>query len=388
MVRDAVIIGNGIVGASIAHELSSREGVRVTVLERDSAEPRGSTAFAPGFVGLYNDVPVLTDLARASAAAYDAHAGFARVGGFELATSPEAAREVERRVLAALDAGLEARLVDAADLPAAAPGFVDPARVVAAAHFAQDGAADPIRLAGSLRAAAAARGAVFVPGAEVVGIDPADGHHVVRTAGGGSFAADDVILAVGVWGPTVSPLVGLQLPIVPVAHPYVYSGAMPFLSGGPFVRWPEHHVYARAHGDRLGVGTYDHVPVPVGQPTLGSGAGLEWDPGFEDSLDRAQALLREEARFVPERRINGVFAMTPDNLPFIGAHPSLDGVWIAQAVWVTSAAGAAQTLVRAMLDGVQPPSEFAVDRFRNRASDELRTAALRLYREIYGNDVA
>lgn len=71
-------MGAGIVGISLAHALAER-GADVTVLDRDPHEPKGSTAFAPGFVGLYNDVPILTELARDSAAVYDtAPRGFRR----------------------------------------------------------------------------------------------------------------------------------------------------------------------------------------------------------------------------------------------------------------------------------------------------------------------
>jgi glycine/D-amino acid oxidase-like deaminating enzyme len=56
---------------------------------------------------------------------------------------------------------------------------------------------------------------------------------------------------------------------------------------------------------------------------------------FDPAVEAAQALLRPEARFTPEHRVNGVFARTPDNLPFLGRHPGMDGVWIAQALWVT-----------------------------------------------------
>lgn len=81
MAREIVVIGAGIVGICVARTLV-REGVKVTVPERVEGKPLGSTAFAPGFVGLYNDVTILTDLARASAEIYSsAEAGFVRGGG-------------------------------------------------------------------------------------------------------------------------------------------------------------------------------------------------------------------------------------------------------------------------------------------------------------------
>ncbi|NDL59023.1 FAD-dependent oxidoreductase [Phytoactinopolyspora sp. XMNu-373] len=223
---------------------------------------------------------------------------------------------------------------------------------------------------------------------EVTGIDQRGSGAVVVTASGDRFTADDVVLAGGVWGPSLAELTGLELPLFPVAHPYVYGSPAATWSPGPFVRWPEHHVYSRIHDDQLGIGTYDHHPVPVGQRELAAGAGLAWSEDLDPVIDAAQRLLRPEARFAPEHRINGVFAMTPDNLPFLGRHPEIESVWIAQAIWVTHAAGAARTLADAMLDRSDLPHELHLTRFAESDTATLRESALRLYRDIYANDAA
>jgi len=80
--------------------------------------------------------------------------------------------------------------------------------------------------------------------------------------------------------------------------------------------------------------------------------------------------------------------MTPDNLPFLGRHPAMPGMWVAQAIWVTHGAGAAAKLVDAMTGDSELPDELAVDRFAGRPVNVLREAALRLYRDIYANESA
>ena len=75
--------------------------------------------------------------------------------------------------------------------------------------------------------------------------------------------------------------------------------------------------------------------------------------------------------------------MTPDNLPFLGRCEAIPGVWIAQAIWITHAAGAAAKLVHALTTDSDLPRELAVDRFLKRTPQMLHEEALKRYRDIY-----
>ena len=188
-------------------------------------------------------------------------------------------------------------------------------------------------------------------------------------------------------GQQVAALAGVHLPLVPVAHPYVHGPLRaPAAHSSPFVRWPEHHVYARDHGDRLGLGSYDHAPVPVPVEQLEHGAELPWPAAFEHVVHQALRLLPQPHRFAVDTRLNGVFAMTADNQPLLGWSRRSPGLWVAQALWVTHAAGAAQCLARAMT-GQEPMVDGLVvllpDRFRGRPDQQLQEESLRLYRDIY-----
>jgi len=155
----------------------------------------------------------------------------------------------------------------------------------------------------------------------------------------------------------------------------------------PFVRWPEHHVYARDHGDRLGLGTYDHVPVPITPNALGTKAEQPWpDEVFDPAVAKASMLLPAATHFTPHQRLNGVFAMSPDNLPLVGPMGDVDGLWAAQALWVTHAGGAAHALAQLITHGKTDLSEIdqlSPGRFADQLPDELARRALRLYNDIY-----
>lgn len=115
MSRRVIVVGAGIVGASVAAELGARIRGEVTVIEQaPEGELRGSTGHAPGFVGILNEASVLTELARDSVRVYrelprDGAAGFDLVGGLEIAQSPAAAQNLTQRADAAAAAGLPAR---------------------------------------------------------------------------------------------------------------------------------------------------------------------------------------------------------------------------------------------------------------------------------------
>ncbi|EGY18922.1 N,N-dimethylglycine oxidase [Verticillium dahliae VdLs.17] len=257
---------------------------------------------------------------------------------------------------------------------------------------------------------AKANGAQFVE-AEVRRLMIADGRTTGVELGDVSSSrqliADVVILATGVWAQALlareqqhqqqqhdhqiadgSPLP--VVPVVPVGHPYLHGEPRPALGRKmPFVRWPEHHVYARDHGDRYGLGTYDHQPLEC-KLTNGTAIG-DWVQGFDAPLTAATSLVPDEAskQLRAGVKFNGIFSMTPDNMPLAGAVQSIRGLYMAVAVWVTHAAGTAKFLTR-VIDGIEGiDGDEAVrraldpERFKGGDLATLEKASLEGYNEIY-----
>lgn len=393
MSRRVVVVGAGVAGSAVAAELGAVDGVEVVVVERGPAGRLiGSTGHAPGFMGLLGEAAVLTRLAERSAQVYEGlrchgEPGFDRVGGLEVAQSPAAWDQLERRAGLAAEAGLPAQLLGPRETVELAPELVDLNGCVGGLLFPRDGTARARVITVALQQRARSSGVRFVHDTAVQGISTSGRAALAVRAGGEDLHADDVVLACGIWGQQVAALAGVHLPLVPVAHPYVHGPLRRAAArSSPFVRWPEHHVYARDHGDRLGLGSYDHAPVPVPIEQLRQGAELPWPAAFEDVVRQALRLLPQPHRFAVETRLNGVFAMTADNQPLLGPVAQVPGLWVAQALWVTHAAGAAQSLVRAM--GGQEPLVDGLDalrpeRFHGRPNQQLHEQSLRLYRDIY-----
>ena len=113
---DAVVIGGGITGCSIAYNLS-RRGKRVVVIEKDDVayEASGRTVAAVGLLGKQEGE---FELARASLAIYDglskdigSEIEFIKKGRLLPAESPEDMPYFEEMIEAARDGGIELEML-------------------------------------------------------------------------------------------------------------------------------------------------------------------------------------------------------------------------------------------------------------------------------------
>ena len=229
LVRRVVIVGAGIVGTALAAYLGERSGLDITVLERGPGDLLlGSTGHAPGFLGLLNEVPVATELARTSSDAYErlehrGLAGFDRVGGLEVATSSAETTRLEVRAELAGTYRLPAQILTASQAADCAPSLVDRGACIGGVLYPHDGTARANVITAAYKVRAMQGGATFVHDAAVTAIS-VNGREV-RAVGtvDTQFHADDIVIACGVWGPMIAALVEVELPLTPVAHPYVYG---------------------------------------------------------------------------------------------------------------------------------------------------------------------
>jgi sarcosine oxidase len=396
-----VIIGAGIVGSSLAKHLSLLH-VPVTLLDRSlSTTLPGSTGLAPGFVGHVNELPTLTELAKRSVEDYKTiPGGFKQVGGLEVAYTPEAVEVLDHRLELAKKYGLPARRITGEEARGHNPAFVKD-DVLAGLFFENDGTAAAPTIALHDRSVASSLGAEVVEGdvKELV-MDVEHGRVIGVKTTADFIPANRVIVTTGIWTRQLLP----DLPVHPVGHPYSHSAERPpRQKSSPFVRWPENHVYGRDHGTYDGIGSYDHPAVSVDASELSESARGEWQGGFDDVLrkayDHCPSAGDGGADWKDAKPFNGLFSMTPDNLPFVGRVHGHDqepssGVWCAVAVWVTSAGGVAQLLAKVIVEGEEGMTEVErgmlrdLDprRFEGQDQGALKATSLRAYNNIYNRD--
>jgi dimethylglycine oxidase len=403
----AVIVGAGIVGASIAHHLVKEGWTDLVVIDQGPLwETGGSTSHAPGLVFQLNPSHTMTQLARAtvellSGLDLDGLPCFHPVGGIEVAATEERWAELDRRYGRARGYGLDATLLSPAEVKERIP-LIDPDRILGGLHVERDGIAKAVRGAEAMgRAAAAAGGARAFGWTEATGLVVEGGRVRGVETTRGTIATHTVVLCAGIWGPKAGRLLGrVKIPLVPVQHQYAFTAPLPELQGEtrevvhPILRHQDHSLYFRQHADAYGIGNYRHEPR-LTEPEDIRAPGGEMQPSIvpftEEDFASAAAetgALLPPLRDVPLRRtLNGLMSFTPDGFPLLGETASVRGLWLGEAIWVTHSGGAGKALAELMTHGDSSVDLHEADpeRYDNHGLSRTyaRLRGAQGYREVY-----
>ncbi|HEX6645363.1 MAG TPA: FAD-binding oxidoreductase [Gemmatimonadales bacterium] len=241
METPVVVIGGGVVGASIAWHLASR-GVRdVVILDRGSGPGGGSTSRATGgYRAQYGtDINVrLSLLAREKLRNFHEEVGgdpgYAPVGYLWLAASEDELAELRRGLPVQHAAGLgESREVSAEEARRLNPALA-PDGIVGGTWCPTDGYIRPMSILEGYLAAARRLGATTAWEAVVHGFEMSDGPDgrriaAVRTSRG-TFPAGTVVNAAGAWSAAIAAHAGVDLPVTPLRRcivPTLPTSALP-----------------------------------------------------------------------------------------------------------------------------------------------------------------
>lgn len=369
-----VIIGAGIVGANLADELTERGWTNITVVDQGPLPlTGGSTSHAPGLVFQTNSSRTMSRLAtytveKLLSLDVDGAWCFNQVGGLEVATTPERLAELHRRQGLATSWGIEAEVVGPDRCVELHP-LVDRDQVLGGLYVPTDGLAKATRAVQALTARAQSRGAVFQGNTKVIGIEQADGRVTGVRTEDGVIEADIVVSCAGFWGVEIGAMVGMDVPLLPLAHQFVWTGQVPELVGRnselqeaslPILRHQDEDLYYRERVDGIGIGSYAHRPMPVDLRTLPEGDAdgsampsmLPFtEEDFAPAWEASKKLLPSLRQSKIDSGFNGIFSFTPDGGPLIGESADVKGFWIAEAVWVTHSAGVARSVAQLLVDG-------------------------------------
>ncbi len=356
----AVIIGGGVGGTSIAYHLTLAGWTDIVLVERAELTS-GSTFHSAGLVGQLRGSVTLTRMMQYSAELYrrlrdetGVDPSWHEVGSIRLASSVARMEELERQLGWARTFGLPMESITAAEAQDRFP-LMSTDGVVGGVWLPTDGWLDPSGLANAFAAGARARGATIRTNTRVVAIDVDPGTPTRRTprvtgvtvetkGGREEIRTDIVVNAGGMFAPEIGRLAGVTVPLIPMAHQYLFTEPMDGVHAGlPQLRDPDNLVYFREEVGGLCMGGYERDPAPWsldGVPADFNGKLLAPDlPRFEPIMDGAVRRVPAMADARVSRIINGPEAFTPDN-EFILGESEVRGFFVAAGFSAHGIAGA------------------------------------------------
>ena len=370
---DAVVIGAGVIGASVAVHLA-RAGLRVTVVDRGAAPGTGSTARATGGFRAQYATAInirLSLLARPQLLRFrddtGVDPGFQPVGYLWLATSEGALAELRAANQLQRREGLgDAVLVTPADIPAI-NRFIALDGVVGAAWCPSDGVMRPTEILRGYLAAAERLGVALRWGEPAVGVDrDAAGRITAIVTPRARHPAAIAVNAAGAWAGSVARLAGVDLPVVPLRRQVAITEPTDALPAGfPMTIWDDGFHLRVRDGRAL-----------LLRPTPGDPAD-PWsdrvDPAWLDDIAAAAPVRVPALRGVALDRPlawAGLYEMSPDHHAILGWAPgcpnlllvngsSGHGVMHAPALGLLAAEIAAHGAARSLDVHALRPSRFA-----------------------------
>lgn len=344
-----VVIGGGVVGASVLYHLT-KAGVTDAVLLERSELTSGSTWHAAGGMHTLNGDPNVASLQKYTVELYDEiqrisgiDCGIHLTGGLLLADTEERMDWLRLAHARNRYLGLETELISVAEAKKFLP-VMDEKYFVGAMFDPVEGNVDPTGVTRAFARAAQLAGAEVVQHTRVEAIRR---HPDGQTEGGrweldcgeqGTITCEHFVNAGGLWAREVGRMCGIELPVLAMEHHYLVTEPVPELEGSPLFHAMDFagEVYMRKEGPGLLLGTYEPHGVPWSPHTT------PWEFGHQllaPDLDRISENLSVAFDHFPvfhevgiKSVINGPFTFSPDGNPLVGPVRGQPGHWVACGV--------------------------------------------------------
>ena len=329
---DVVIIGGGIVGSSIAYHLTAAGCSNILVLERESAQGKGSTGKSMGGVRAQFSTPVNIQMSLYSIPFYASfeerlgHPSGYRPQGYLFCATNE-------RQLAHLRANYEKQaalglkdvgLISADEIRSQFPQLrADD--IVGGSYCSSDGFVDPYSAMIGMMTWATEHGAQLAKKVQATAIArDKRGVSAVETTKG-IVSTRTVVNCAGPWAASVAQMAGVELPVEPLRRMLVPTEPFDrFPHNAPMIVDMSNGFHFRPEGMGFLMAWNDPDETP--------GFKTDFEPAFiEKILTRAASRVPifESVAVNPKRAWAGLYEMTPDHHPILGPVPALEGFFLA-----------------------------------------------------------
>jgi sarcosine oxidase subunit beta len=372
---DAIIIGAGVIGASLAFHLAER-GLKTAILER-KVSASGATGHSSGLVRMHYDLAAESELTFVSYKNYFSNwrervggdCGFINTGFLQIAKR-EHEDKLRGNVANQQRIGINTSVISAAEVKELFPDLITD-HFDFAAYEPDSGYADATLTTNSFLEAAKRNGAALVQNCEVTAIRTSGGRVTGVSTTKGDFDAPIVINAAGAWAKQVASLADIDVPLETWTHDVAFLHRPPSLGKFPAAIDDVINCYFRPEGSALILAAGEDESLR-GEP-----------PDAEDqtpTLTFLEKLIDAMIQRIPKIEESGLHSIhvgrdgiTPDQRAIYGAS-GLDGFYLACGLSGTGfktspAAGA--SLVELILDGVPKTVDITPFRFERFAEGKL-----------------
>lgn len=370
-----VVIGGGVMGASVAYHLT-KMGRRDVVLLEQGRLSCGTTWHAAGLVGQLRASESGTRLVQYSTELYaeleaetGLSSGYRQCGGVIVARTEDRMIQLRRTAASAAAYDLDCELISPEEALEHYPVMrVDD--LVGAIWLPADGRANPTDLTMALAKGARQRGARIVEGVRVLDVLTAGDRVTGVRTDAGDIDAEIVVNCAGQWAKAVGAMAGVNVPLYSAEHFYVVTEAIDGVHPDlPILRDPDGYTYFKEEVGGLVIGGFepeakpwvapDRIPYPFEFQLLEE----DWEH-FEILMDNALLRIPALGHTGLKKLYNGPESFTPDNQFILGEAPGCANFFVGagfNSVGIASAGGAGRALAEWIVNGSPTSDLSAVD---------------------------
>ena len=327
---DIVILGAGVMGASIAFHMAKQKPGKIVVLDKDHVG-RGGSGRSSALIRMHYSFPAEVKLALISLSIFEnwreivGQPGDFRRTGFVRIVHPNETERLKKNVAMQCELGATVELIDKVQLRELEPDWnVD--EVDLAAYEPDSGYGDGAGVAGDFMAAAREKGVSYFSRTHAQSFLIENGAIRGVVTDHGTISAPVVISATGPWSRPLFAQSGHDLPIECEYHQVAILRNAPDMKGGGCAcidSVTATYFRSDAHDKFLVGDFYGKRPVdPDNFPQRAS------DESLEEIIERACRRVPKLEGAEVMRGVTGVYDMTPDSRPLLGEIPGIAGLYV------------------------------------------------------------